>query len=109
MAQYQFNTGFYLESGLAFDFLISGKETYEFEGDTGLALQPSDPQDIHVGADVKFALGAGYELASGLGFSARYSLGLGNNLDESNELVTEGDESTNNLFQLSVTFPLYGN
>ena len=109
LANYQFNSGFFLESGLAFDFMLAGRETYEFEGDSGLAVQPTDPMDIHSGVDVKFALGAGYELASGLGFSARYSLGLGNNLDDSNEFVTAGDESFNRLFQLSVTFPLYGN
>ena len=57
----------------------------------------SKVEDVSV-LDLAFAIGAGYELESGLNFSFRYNIGL------SNVNSGSGGSYTNNVFQISVGY-----
>lgn len=60
--------------------------------------QDADVKDSFKGIDFSGAFGAAYELDNGLNFSARYTLGLSNILDDDNA------EAKNNVFLLSVGY-----
>ena len=110
LGRYHFSNGIALEAGLGLDFLLAAKESYDTSLDfQGLGFEDQDVKEYHLGADLKFIIGAGYELPSGLSFNVRYNAGLSNNLDEDHEEYLEGEELINSVFQLGVGFPLYGN
>ncbi|MBC7874974.1 MAG: PorT family protein [Ferruginibacter sp.] len=76
MVQYKCN-GFYGEVGPYFGFLTSGKVKTK----TGTTTTENDIKEIFDGTDMGAAAGVGYMLKSGLGFGARYNMGLQNIYD----------------------------
>ena len=108
LMKYHSNSGVTFEAGPVFDFLLRGNESYDVNVDlAGFAIDDENVTDDHLGVDVKLAVGAGYEVASGLSFNLRYSFSLSSTLDEDGENFLEGEEASINLFQLSAGFPLY--
>lgn len=85
---------FNIHVGPQFGFLLSAKSDGE------------DVKDGFKGMDLGAGFGAGVDLPMGLGFQARYVLGLSN--------IAEAEEDfddlkvTNTAFQLSVTYKLFG-
>lgn len=78
--------------GPQFGFLMGA----ESEGD--------DVKDAFKGLDLGAAFGAGIDLPAGIGFTARYVLGLSNIYDESDEGTIK-----NNVFQISLSYRFGGN
>ncbi|MBL7745326.1 MAG: PorT family protein [Chitinophagaceae bacterium] len=72
--QYNNASGFYAETGPQIGFLMSAK------ADDG--SNSTDVKDSFKGTNFSWALGLGYKTKSGFGFGARYNLGLGNIIDE---------------------------
>jgi hypothetical protein len=99
MFRYQPVEIFNLHAGPQFGFLASAKA--ESDGDS------EDVKEAFKGLDLGLGFGAGVDLPMGLGFTARYVLGL-SNISEGDEDF--GDEITmkNNVFQLSVTYRFGG-
>jgi len=84
LLQYNSESGFYGETGPQIGFLTSAKLS---DGDNS-----TDAKDGFKKINFSWGLGAGYKLANGLGFGARYNLGLANIIDNSN---SEDGESSN--------------
>jgi hypothetical protein len=82
MAQYNNPSGFYAETGPQIGFLMSAK------ADDG--TNTTDIKDSFKSINFSWALGAGYKLANGFGFGARYNFGLANVADESDTDVKLG-------------------
>jgi hypothetical protein len=80
MAQYNNPSGFYAETGPEFGFLMSAKAKFDGESE--------DIKEFFSGFNLSWGLGAGYKLPSGLGFGARYNLGLTSIADDSDSKVT---------------------
>lgn len=97
MAKYYVIKGLSLEAGPQIGFLLSAKDEYEDEED--------DIKDFLKSTDFGINFGLGYKLESGLNFSARYNLGLSDNLDvDEDEFETEGAEYKNGVIQISVGY-----
>ncbi len=108
------NTSFGLtfESGFQFGYLVSGITNYEYEV---TLINPNDAYhrlsyrydakdaDWVVPGDVSFALGAGYELPSGLSINLRGLIGLSNTINTDN---SPDAKAKNLVFQMAVGFPL---
>ena len=73
--------------GPQFGFLMNAK------------VEDEDVKDGFKGLDVGAAFGAGIDLPAGIGFSARYVLGLSNISEESDEITVK-----NNVFQISLSY-----
>lgn len=80
MAQYNNPSGFYAETGPEFGFLMSAKAKAD-----GVS---EDIKELFKGFALSWGVGAGYKLPSGLGFGARYNLGLTSIADDSDSKVT---------------------
>jgi len=91
---FQYNTsGFAIETGPQLGLLMSAKAAGE------------DFKDDMESINLSWAIGAGYRLPSGLGFNARYNLGL------SNIAKTEDDDEgklKSNVFQVGISFTFGG-
>jgi hypothetical protein len=74
LLQYNNPSGFYAETGPQIGLLITAKGKV---GD-----ESTDIKDSFKSTNFSWAIGAGFKTKSGLGFGARYSLGLGNIVDE---------------------------
>lgn len=92
MAKYYFG-GFNLQAGPSFDFLLSAK------GDDG--GDEEDIKDELKGLDLGLAIGAGYDLSSGLGFDVRYVMGL-TDINDSEDM--EGIEMKNNCLMFTISY-----
>ena len=88
---------FNIHAGPQFGFLMSAKQ--KFDGDS------EDIKDGLKGLDLGLGIGAGVDLPMGLGFSARYVLGLSNVAEEA-----DGEDGSvkNNTVQISVSYRLFG-
>src|SRR5690606_29308982 len=82
-----------IDAGLQVGFLLSAK------------AEDVDTKEAYKGLALGAAVGAGVDLPMGLGFTARYVLGLANAGE------TESDEVKlkNNVFQISVSYRFGGN
>ena len=90
LAKYNISEGFFAETGPQIGFLMSAKAK---AGD-----EDTDIKDAFKSTDFAWALGVGYELAQGLGFNARYNLGL-------SKIGEEGDAKVKNgVFQFGVFY-----
>ena len=94
MAKYYVTEGFSLQAGPQVGFLLSAKAKVEAGGEE----EEEDIKDDFKGLDFGLNFGAGYELESGLGFDARYNLGLSN--------IGDHDEADggNGVFQIAVSY-----
>ena len=84
MLQYNNPSGFYAETGPQVGFLMSAKSKI----DDGTDEEETDIKDELKSIGFSWALGAGYKLKNGLGFGARYNLGL-STLDDAEEDATK--------------------
>lgn len=93
MAKYYISEGFSLQAGPQIGFNVLAEAKMEAMGQEA----EEDIEDIK-GVDFGFNLGAGYELENGLGFEARYNLGLSN--------VGDWDDADgkNRVFSIAVSY-----
>jgi hypothetical protein len=97
MAKYYVTNGLSLEAGPQIGFLLSAKDEYEDGED--------DIKDFLKSTDFGVNFGLGYKLDSGLFFSARYNLGLTDNLDvDESEFETDGAEYKNSVIQIGIGY-----
>ncbi len=94
--KYQHESGLFAETGPQVGFLLSAKETF--------GGQTIDSKSTTQSIDFSWAFGIGYKLPMGLGFDARYNLGLTN---LSKESQSEGTIK-NSVFQFGL-FYAFGN
>ncbi len=95
MAKFKVSDGFSVEVGPQVGFLLSAKDEYESDGDSG----EEDIKEYFKGTDLGVNVGVGVALESGLNFGARYCLGVSNIWDEESD-----DSNQNGVFQFSVGF-----
>jgi len=95
MAKYYVADGFSLEAGPQIGLLVSATDEYEDEED--------DIKDFLKSTDFGINFGLGYKLESGLNFTARYNIGLSDNLD-ADDFETDGAEYKNSVIQFSVGY-----
>jgi len=95
MAKYYVADGFSLEAGPQIGLLVSTTDEYEDEED--------DIKDFLKSTDFGINFGLGYKLESGLNFTARYNIGLSDNLD-ADDFETDGAEYKNSVIQFSVGY-----
>ena len=97
MGKYYIMEGLSIEAGPQIGFLLSAKDDYDGGED--------DIKDLLKSTDFGVNFGLGYTLDNGLFFSARYNLGLTDNLDvDGGEFEAEGAEYKNSVVQLSVGY-----
>ena len=84
MLQYNTTSGFYAETGPELGLLMSAKQKVK----VGDESESMDIKDSFKGINFSWGLGLGYKLPSGIGFGARYNLGLSNIIDEADAKVT---------------------
>ncbi|MBK8951725.1 MAG: PorT family protein [Chitinophagaceae bacterium] len=94
MLQYNTASGFYAEAGPQIGLLMSAKVKVDSESE--------DIKDSFKSTNFSLGIGLGYRLANGLGFGARYNLGLGNIVDETDVDVKLGG------FPVGVSFKFGG-
>lgn len=95
LAKYKFGNGLSLQAGPQFGFLMSSKLKMEAGGEE----DEQDLKDDMESMNTSIALGAAYELESGLGFDLRYNMGL------SNVMKDMGDETVKqNTLQISAFY-----
>lgn len=92
MFQYGTASGFYAESGPQVGFLLSAKA--KADGDS------EDVKDEFNKTDFSWGLGLGYRMKSGLGFGARYNLGLSNLAKD----VDDDESAKNRVFQIGLSY-----
>lgn len=82
----QYNaSGFYAETGPQIGFLMSAKGKVEVDGEE---VADEDIKESLKSINVSWAIGLGYKLKSGIGFGARYNLGLTSIADADDTKVT---------------------
>jgi hypothetical protein len=72
LAKIEVTNGLSVEAGPQIGLLLSAKDEYKSPGDSG----EDDIKDDVKGLDFALALGLSYTMESGLGFGARYNIGL---------------------------------
>lgn len=104
LGKYLVSDEFSIEAGPRVAFLASAKSEFEFtESDGDESFSESGTEDISNftnGIDLGFVVGGTYTLETGLFFSARYSLGLANIIDDAGSNFSQ----QNNAFQVSVGY-----
>ncbi len=107
LLKYHHQSGFTAEIGPTVNFLLSAKSTNTLSNDdASLALTQDFDESVN-GTDIKFALGAGYELASGLSFNGRFSFSVSNIFTQEYTDSVGGQEGFISMFQLSAGFPVF--
>lgn len=98
LAQFNSASGFYAEAGPQIGLLMSAKTDSKIGG----VSADEDIKDQLKGTNFSVAIGAGYKLASGLGFGARYNFGLSNISDDETSDIKVGG------FQVGISFTFGG-
>lgn len=88
---------FNIHAGPQFGFLLSAEDEYDGNSE--------DTKDEYKQLDLGLGIGAGVDLPMGLGFSARYVVGLSNIADTED---LEDVKLTNSVIQLSATYKIFG-
>lgn len=76
IAKLYVNSGFNLQAGPQFDFLLSAKEDYEVSYAGEFESGEDDIKDDIKSLDFGLAFGLGYDFPNGFGLDARYMLGV---------------------------------
>lgn len=97
MAKYYVAEGLSLEAGPQAGFLLSAKDEYEFNGESG----EDDIKDFVKGFDFGVNVGIGYKLEGGLNFGARYNFGL---TDANDDPSLSNSTYKNSVFQFSLGY-----
>ena len=90
--RYMFSGGFFLQTGPQYGFLLSAKAK-----DGGSV----DVKDQFKTGNFAWAFAAGYDSKSGLGFYARYNLGL-------SKIADDGSDVKTGTFQFGLRYTLHG-
>jgi hypothetical protein len=90
LVQYMFDNGFRIEAGPQVGFLLSAKSKV---GDNS-----EDVKDGYKGTAFSVPVGVGYLTHSGLGFDARYNIGVSNIVDN------DGPSVKSNVFQFGIFY-----
>ncbi len=90
LLQYNNQSGVFIETGPQIGFLFSAKAKY---AETSVELK-----NQLANTNFSWCIGAGYKLVSGVGFNARYNLGLSN----ISKKATGDPKTKTSAFQLSV-------
>jgi hypothetical protein len=90
LVQYMFDNGFRIEAGPQVGFLLSAKSKV---GDNS-----NDVKDGYKGTAFSVPVGVGYLTHSGLGFDARYNIGVSNIVDN------DGPSVKSNVFQFGIFY-----
>ena len=93
--QYNNPSGFFAHVGPQIGILASAKAKIDGAGST-------DAKDAFKSTNFSAVIGAGYKLANGLGFNARYNLGLANIID------ADGVSVKTSVFQVGAFFSFGG-
>lgn len=101
IAKYYVNSGFNLQAGPQFDFLLSAKDEWEESEDGYNESGEDDIKDDMKGLDFGLAFGLGYDHDSGFGIDARYMLGLSELMDNKD---MEGVEAKSKGFQFTISY-----
>ncbi|MEJ2113203.1 MAG: porin family protein [Flavobacteriaceae bacterium] len=111
MAKYYVAEGFSIQAGPQIGFNTSAKDEYKYTGvDPGFSDDSGtdDIKDFVKGTDFGINFGLGYEMQTGLNFSARYCLGLSDINDLPDNIdpgFSVGDiKNQNGVFQISVGY-----
>ncbi|ULQ57915.1 PorT family protein [Flavihumibacter rivuli] len=99
MFQYHTPGGFFGETGPQLGFLVNSK--VESEGTS------VDFKDYTKSFDFNWAFGLGYQLKSGLGFNARYCLGLSKVID-GEALIEQEVDTKNSVIQVGLFYVFKG-
>ena len=94
LAKYYVAEGLSLAAGPQVGIAVTREVEVEIDGDSATV----DADDFYKAIDFSLALGAGYQLESGIFVDARYNLGLSNISD------VEGFDVKNSVFQFSVGY-----
>ncbi len=100
MAKYYVSPGFNLQAGPQIDFLLSAKEDWEMSMGTDSESGSDDIKEDVNGIDFGLGFGLGYDLEMGLGFDARYVLGL----SELAKDPEDGVKTKSTGFQITVSY-----
>lgn len=95
MGKFYVMDGLSLQAGPQVGFLMSANAELTGAGEENF---DEDIKDEMKGIDFGLNFGAGYELQNGLGFDARYNLGLSNIIDSDDE------KAKNGVFQITVSY-----
>ena len=104
MARFNVGDGFILQAGPQIGFLMSAKDEYDFDGESG----EEDVKEYLKGTDFGINLGAGYQFPGGFGIDATYNLGL-TNIADSPDLSNVNWKHGVIQLRLSYAFDLGGN
>ena len=107
MAKYYVTDNFSLEGGPIVSFLLSANGEYEGSFDGQTESEEEDISDFFKTLDFGLGFGAAYRLSNGLGFSARYTLGLSDISEEpdgTGDFFEEDVSINNNVIQVSVLY-----
>ena len=99
LARVQVAEGLTLEAGPQVGFLLSAKDEYDFDGESG----EDDVKDLVKGVDFAACVGAGYTFPGGLNINARYNIGLSDIIDDE-ELSGEGAKWKNSVIQVGLSY-----
>jgi hypothetical protein len=112
LATYKLESGLHFELGPYIGLLMSAKQTGTTTSTVSMTGQPDQTEEHefsesstegYASTDIGLALGLGYKLESGLGFAARYSMGMTDIFDPS------GDETyKNTVIGVSVSYMFGG-
>ncbi|TRX62220.1 PorT family protein [Fulvivirga sp. M361] len=105
--KYNHSSGLTLEAGPTFNFLLAARFTTTRKGEDARESISVDFDESVKGVDLKFAIGAGYELPSGLSFNLRYSASLSSIYTDEYTETNDGLEGTLSLFQISTALPVF--
>ena len=106
LLKYNHSSGVSLEAGPTANFLLAARTSQSLKSDDARLVLTQDFNESVNSVDLKFAIGGGYELPSGLSFNLRYSFSLSNlYTDEQTELIDQ--EAMLSLFQISAGLPVF--
>ena len=103
LAKYNLINGLSIEAGPQFGFLAKAESETDLVGGSVEGSRTDDVSDQFSSFEIGAAIGAEYELNSGLFFQARYIIGV-SNADDNNEDGFFQDDLTNSNLQVSVGF-----
>lgn len=104
LGQYKMAGGLHFFGGPQIGLLVGGE--FEEEDKVDGAQQIYEAKSYYKGVDVAVGIGIGYSLPTGIGFDARYNVGLTDNNDDPLEdaFYNRNQELKSRVLQLSVSY-----
>jgi len=98
MAKYYITEGLNIYAGPQIEFLLSAKDEWEENDDGDISSGEDDIKKDLKGMNFGLGFGAGYELANGLGFEARYVIDLTDQNDSSDIDMKDAEIKTKGFY-----------